>query len=115
LAREIQILQNDLEVQWTTSRVLDLLPDGSTPGFDNDPPEGHLEPGMVVDHWRSTTIAYLFIRQLFALGAALWSPWVAGLVFLGLMIPVYSLRPALLALAISVQKLDCFTESGRGG
>ena len=30
-------------IQWTTSRVLDLLPDGSTVGFDNDPPTSRLE------------------------------------------------------------------------
>lgn len=52
LARDIEILTSDPLVQWTTSRVLDLLPDGSTVGFDNDPPEGRLEPGFVLDHWR---------------------------------------------------------------
>jgi hypothetical protein len=29
------------------------MPDGSTVGFDNDPPEGRLEPGRVLAHWRS--------------------------------------------------------------
>jgi hypothetical protein len=33
--------------------VLDLLPDGSTVGFDADPPDGRLEPGFVLEHWRS--------------------------------------------------------------
>ena len=33
--------------------MLDQLPDGSTVGFDNDPPSGPLEPGFVLDHWRS--------------------------------------------------------------
>lgn len=52
LARDIAILSVDLPViQWTTSRVLDLLPDGSTVGFDNDPPTGQLEPGFVFNHW----------------------------------------------------------------
>ncbi|GAA5105015.1 glycosyltransferase [Nocardia iowensis] len=41
------------EVGWTTSRLLDLLPDGTTVGFDNDPPHGKLVPGAVLDHWRT--------------------------------------------------------------
>lgn len=53
LARDIEVLAADPEVQWTTSRVLDLLPDGTRIGFDSDPPEGRLEPGVVVEHWRS--------------------------------------------------------------
>jgi glycosyltransferase involved in cell wall biosynthesis len=53
LARDIAAIVNNEGVQWTTSRVLDLLPDGSKVGFDNDPPHGRLEPGTVVDHWRS--------------------------------------------------------------
>jgi glycosyltransferase involved in cell wall biosynthesis len=53
LKRDIDVLTQEPEVQWTTSRVLDLLPDGSTMGFDNDPPSGRLLPGYVVEHWRS--------------------------------------------------------------
>lgn len=53
LVRDIQALGGDPDVQWTTSRVLDLLPDGSTVGFDHDPPAGRLEPGAVVKHWRT--------------------------------------------------------------
>ncbi|WP_225730799.1 MULTISPECIES: glycosyltransferase [unclassified Nocardia] len=41
------------DVAWTTSRLLDLLPDGTTVGFDNDPPHGKLIPGVVLDHWRA--------------------------------------------------------------
>ncbi|MET7792164.1 glycosyltransferase family 2 protein, partial [Streptomyces sp900116325] len=33
-------------------RVLDLLPDGSTVGFEGDPPEGVIERGSVLKHWR---------------------------------------------------------------
>ena len=33
--------------------MLDLLPDGSTVGFDFDPPEGPIEPGSVLEHWRA--------------------------------------------------------------
>lgn len=36
---------------WTTARVLDLLPSGETVGFDNDPPEGLIQRGQVLDHW----------------------------------------------------------------
>lgn len=53
LARDIRVMEEYPEVQWTTSRVLDLLPDGTTVGFDSDPPEGPLRPGVVLEHWRS--------------------------------------------------------------
>lgn len=53
LRRDIAVLAApDSDVQWATSRVLDLLPDGSTVGF-NDPPSGRIEPGFVFDHWCS--------------------------------------------------------------
>jgi hypothetical protein len=41
------------DVAWTTSRVLDLLPDGSTVGFEGDPLHGRLKPGVVLDYWRA--------------------------------------------------------------
>lgn len=53
LARNIAILSADSEVQWVTSRVLDLMEDGSHVGFPDDPPPGRLLPGAVVEHWRS--------------------------------------------------------------
>ncbi len=53
LARDIAVLSSDTEVQWVTSRVLDLLPDGSTAGFSEDPAAGRLAPGFVVEHWRA--------------------------------------------------------------
>jgi glycosyltransferase involved in cell wall biosynthesis len=53
LAREIDVLTAYPDIGWTTARVLDLLPDGSTAGFDWDPPEGRIEPGEVLRHWRS--------------------------------------------------------------
>ncbi|MFJ2020912.1 glycosyltransferase family 2 protein [Streptomyces nodosus] len=52
LARDIAALA-DGEIGWTTSRVLDLLPDGSTVGFDQDPPAGPIEMGAVLDHWKT--------------------------------------------------------------
>lgn len=50
LARDIAAISGD--VRWTTSRALDLLPDGSLVGFDGDPVHGRLEPGVVLDLWR---------------------------------------------------------------
>lgn len=52
LARDIEVCA-DPQIGWTTSRVLDLMPDGSTVGFDNDPPAGPLTGTVVVDHWRA--------------------------------------------------------------
>jgi len=53
LRRDIEALTSHPEVGWTTCRVLDLLPDGTTVGFDDDPEPGILAPGLVVEHWRS--------------------------------------------------------------
>ncbi|KAA8884266.1 glycosyltransferase [Nocardia colli] len=53
LIRDIETLMSGDDIAWTTSRLLDLLPDGTTVGFDNDPPHGKLLPGVVLDHWRS--------------------------------------------------------------
>ena len=53
IARDIEALMQNPEVGWTTSRVLDLMPDGSTVGFEGDPPAGRIEPGFVVEHWRA--------------------------------------------------------------
>lgn len=53
LLRDVETLVSDPSVDWVTSRVLDLLPDGTTVGFEGDPPRGRLLPGYVVDYWRS--------------------------------------------------------------
>jgi hypothetical protein len=53
LWRDIEVLSKKANIDWTTSRVLDLLPDGSTVGFDNDPPEGPISRGEVLNHWLS--------------------------------------------------------------
>lgn len=53
LARDINVLVSNPDIGWTTSRVLDLLPDGSTVGFPNDPEHGRLPPGVVRRHWRT--------------------------------------------------------------
>ncbi|MEU3522961.1 glycosyltransferase [Streptomyces sp. NPDC038707] len=52
LARDLAVLEAHPAVGWTTSRVLDLLPDGSTAGFPGDPDEGPLERGTVLGHWK---------------------------------------------------------------
>ncbi|MFI9269794.1 glycosyltransferase family 2 protein [Kitasatospora sp. NPDC052896] len=53
LARDVAALSADPTIGWTTSRVLDLLPDGSTVGFGQDPEEGPIERGAVLDHWKA--------------------------------------------------------------
>lgn len=52
LARDLAVLEADRTIGWTTSRVLDLLPDGSTAAFPGDPQEGPVERGAVLDHWK---------------------------------------------------------------
>ncbi|MCX4754303.1 glycosyltransferase family 2 protein [Kitasatospora purpeofusca] len=76
LARDLAALTDHPGICWATSRVLDLLPDGSTVGFDQDPPEGPVERGAVLDHWSTHSYraqvhpATLFVRRnvLLALG-----------------------------------------------
>lgn len=53
LQRDISVLGGERDVQWTTSRALDLLPDGSTVASEHDPEPGRLEPGAVADYWRT--------------------------------------------------------------
>lgn len=53
LARDIDALTQNAEIGWTTSRVLDLLPNGETVGFDDDPAAGVIARGAVLDHWLS--------------------------------------------------------------
>jgi glycosyltransferase involved in cell wall biosynthesis len=76
LARDLAVLEGDPGLGWTTSRVLDLLPDGSTVGFDQDPDEGPIARGAVFAHWKANNYraqvhpATLFARRdlLLALG-----------------------------------------------
>ena len=53
LAREIEVFERFPAVVWSTSRVLDLLSDGSTVGFPEDPPPGVIEQDSVISHWRT--------------------------------------------------------------
>lgn len=52
LATDIAVLER-FDIGWTTSRALDLQPDGSTLGFDSDPEEGVIPRGAVLAHWRA--------------------------------------------------------------
>ncbi|MFD6950629.1 glycosyltransferase [Nocardiopsis sp. TSRI0078] len=53
LARDIGALTRTPGTCWTTSRALDLMPDGSTVGHEGDPPEGPVERGAVLDSWKA--------------------------------------------------------------
>ncbi|GGJ88943.1 glycosyl transferase [Pilimelia anulata] len=54
LLRDIQALTSHAEVGWTTSRVLDWLPDGEVLSWEHsDPEEGLLPRGAVLDAWRT--------------------------------------------------------------
>jgi len=76
LARDLAVLEGDRTLGWTTSRVLDFLPDGSTVGFPGDPDNGPIEREAVLDHWKANGFlaqvhpATLFVRRdlLLALG-----------------------------------------------
>lgn len=76
LGRDLAALEADRTLGWATSRVLDLLPDGSTVGFPGDPENGPVERQEVLDYWASHDYraqvhpATLFVRRdlLVALG-----------------------------------------------
>ncbi|MFG3272382.1 MULTISPECIES: glycosyltransferase family 2 protein [Streptomyces] len=76
LARDLAALEEDPGLGWATSRVLDLLPDGSTVGFPGDPDQGPIERGAVLAYWKANGFlaqvhpASLFVRRelLLALG-----------------------------------------------
>ncbi|MGI5436577.1 glycosyltransferase family 2 protein [Streptomyces shenzhenensis] len=76
LARDLAVLEGDPGVGWVTSRVLDLMPDGSTAGFPGDPDDGPIERGVVTEYWERNGFrapvhpATLCVRQdlLVALG-----------------------------------------------
>ncbi|WP_190129984.1 glycosyltransferase family 2 protein [Streptomyces mashuensis] len=53
LARDLSVFLDHPEVGWTTCRALDLLPDGSTVGFDQDPADGPIARGDVLRHWKA--------------------------------------------------------------
>ncbi|WFE42463.1 glycosyltransferase [Micromonospora sp. WMMD998] len=76
LARDIAAFDAHPQIGWTTSRVLDLLPDGSTAGWDKDPAGGVVDRGAVLSFWQANDYrasvhpATLCLRRdlVFALG-----------------------------------------------
>jgi glycosyltransferase involved in cell wall biosynthesis len=84
LDREIAVFAADPSVGWTTCRVLDLLPDGSTVGFPGDPHPGRLNRGSVADYWRSHSFrasvhpATLCIRRELVVALGGWMALPAG-------------------------------------
>ncbi|ATO17102.1 glycosyltransferase [Micromonospora sp. WMMA2032] len=76
LARDIAAFDAHPQIGWTTSRVLDLLPDGSTAGWDKDPAGGVVDRGSVLSFWQANDYrasvhpATLCLRRdlVFALG-----------------------------------------------
>ncbi|MFE1175195.1 glycosyltransferase family 2 protein [Streptomyces sp. NPDC058773] len=78
LARDLAALEADPGIGWTTSRALDLLPDGSTAGFPGDPEPGPIERGTVLDFWTANGFraqvhpATLCVRRGLALALGGW-------------------------------------------
>ncbi|WP_078079644.1 glycosyltransferase family 2 protein [Streptomyces niveus] len=78
LARDLAALEGDATLGWATSRVLDLMPDGSTVGFEGDPDNGPLERGAVLDYWSTHDFrapvhpATLFARRDLVLALGGW-------------------------------------------
>ncbi|MFJ9214435.1 glycosyltransferase family 2 protein [Streptomyces sp. NPDC102264] len=55
LARDIHVLTTHHDVGWTTSAVLDLLPDGSYSSFTlGDPADGRLPRGSMYEYWKTS-------------------------------------------------------------
>ncbi|MFJ7997121.1 glycosyltransferase family 2 protein [Streptomyces sp. NPDC096310] len=78
LARDLAALEADPTIGWATSRALDLLPDGSTVGFEGDPEEGVIEQGAVLAYWSTHGYraqvhpATLFARRHLVLALGGW-------------------------------------------
>ncbi|MFE9204685.1 glycosyltransferase family 2 protein [Micromonospora sp. NPDC007230] len=79
LSRDIDRLTRSPEVGWTTSRVLDLLQDGSVLSWEHqDPPEGQIPRRQVVDFWMNNEYrlpvhpATLCIRRRLLLALGGW-------------------------------------------
>ncbi|MDZ5447824.1 hypothetical protein U2F26_34855 [Micromonospora sp. 4G57] len=79
LAREIEAFTPSPDLGWTTASVLDLLPDGSTIGWEHaDPPEGEFNRAHVLSYFQQNNYrlpvhpATLCIRKELALALAGW-------------------------------------------
>lgn len=98
LARDIDVLERHPDVHWTTSRALDLLPDGSTAGVAGDPPDGRLETGFVPEQWRAREYrlpvhpATMCLRREYAVALGGWMA-VPGSDDTGLLVAASTLRP----------------------
>jgi hypothetical protein len=54
LRRDIERLTADPSIGFTTSRCLDLLPDGSIKSWEHaDPPQGRLDRGSIMAQWKA--------------------------------------------------------------
>ncbi|RKN27013.1 glycosyltransferase [Micromonospora musae] len=53
LARDIAAFDANPHIGWATSRVLDLMPDGSMVGWDKDPEGGRVARGDVLSFWQA--------------------------------------------------------------
>lgn len=85
LSRDIAVLTARPAVGWTTSRVLDLLPDGSTVGWEHaDPPDGVLTGEAILRYFEQNSYrlpvhpATLCIRRNLALALGGWMALPAG-------------------------------------
>lgn len=78
LAREIKVFESSPEIGWVTSRVIDVLEDGSMQGFEGDPHHGVIECGQVAKYWEehdyraSVHPATLAVRSTLLLGLGGW-------------------------------------------
>ncbi|MFE2374712.1 glycosyltransferase family 2 protein [Streptomyces sp. NPDC059398] len=78
LARDLAALEEHPDIGWATSRVLDLLPDGTTVGFEGDPAPGPVERGAVLAYWKANDYraqvhpATLFVRRDLLLALGCW-------------------------------------------
>jgi glycosyltransferase involved in cell wall biosynthesis len=52
IARDIDVLTKNADIQWVTSAAVDLLEDGSTVAIGSDPPAGRINRGYLVNWWR---------------------------------------------------------------
>jgi glycosyltransferase involved in cell wall biosynthesis len=66
LARDIEVLERNADIGWTTSAVLDLLPDGSLASFPGDPAAGRIARGAVFAHWEKNKRAQVHPTTLCA-------------------------------------------------
>ncbi len=68
LHRDIRFLTEQRDIAWTTSRVLDLMPDGSTVGFEGAPQQVRSHEGLSWSGGARTTTGHRYTPRRFALG-----------------------------------------------